>query len=185
MLIPHFSQSLRDDVVTIENRDQFVEGWLKGLEALHAAGMVHFGMGLDALLIHTDPKTQEVWPVIGGFSRAFLLTEAPYELLNSEDFSKCMPPECKRNVGFQMFVKIPENPRAVDVYQMGCWLKHRYLDVFGDTAVVPTRGMIDSGKVPRKGHILYVINTMMYKGDPIVRLTAKRALTLWQKMPEQ
>jgi len=174
-------QALKDSLIEKEERDRLALNWLKGLEALHAADMAHFGICPEALLIEADPLTQETRGTIGGFSRAFFASQPPAQLIVTGDFHKAMPPECRENDAWQQYVKVPENAKAVDIYQIGSCLRELYADLFVNAAPLRPAQMAFMER-PRGDRIRYIIEQMLNPDPSLLRISAARALQDWKDL---
>lgn len=178
-----FEEALKMELVTPKMRHQVVAGWLEGLDILHAAEIAHWNMGPESLLLYVDPKTEQLVPVVGGFSAVYLVVQPPEQHAVTATFQKYMPPECRINDAFQQFVQVPRNPLAVDIYQMGSHLRGMFADLFEDADQIPTSSTITFRQVPRSFHILFWIDQMMSKNPGISRPEVRNVLHAWNKMP--
>lgn len=172
VLVPCFSHPFEEVSLPKEMQDEIVLGWLQGLDALHAAGVVHWGMGPESLLIQFDPKTQKPVPIIGGFSHSFLATKAPHRQRITPTFQNFMPPECRTKDAVQQFVKVPPEPFSVDVYQMGCFLKQIY------------EATINEARAQRILALLYWFTSMQSDLPLITRPTIQQVCAAWPSIPK-
>jgi hypothetical protein len=140
-------------------------------------------MGPASLLLYVNPKTEQMVSVVGGFAAIFLVAEPPEQHAVTATFQKYMPPECRTNDAFQQFVTIPRNPLAVDVYQMGSYLRGMFADLFEAANQIPTSSTITFRQVPRSFHILHWVDQMMSKNPGISRPDVRNVLHAWNKMP--
>lgn len=159
VLVPLFSltfeEALRSRYCTWKDRDQMAQGWIEGLEALHAAGIAHQKVGPSSFRVRINPVTHAVIPFIGEFGDSFLIDQSNPR----------------------------EDLLAKDVHQLGKFLRAVYNDLFVQGMQIPTSSQVYFSESKRATQIPYWIDKMLSE-DLFLRPKMSKILAAWKQLPD-